>query len=66
MLPKRTAPVPEVRQTDNSPDEGEAPPFVIVEVDAPTQTERLGLYAIYREMGGEPYEPEESQLAEAS
>jgi hypothetical protein len=37
-------------------------PFAMIERVAPTDEERLDLYRIYREMGGAPYEPNESQF----
>jgi hypothetical protein len=35
-------------------------PFSLVYVREPTLEERLAHYALYRRMGGEPYEPNES------
>jgi hypothetical protein len=37
-------------------------PTFEVQLSELTTVEKLGLYAIYREGGGDPYEPEESQL----
>jgi hypothetical protein len=40
-------------------------PFSIVEVREPTAEERLAHYALYRHLGGGPYEPTESLFRES-